>query len=80
MPVHTDQQGPVAVLTLNRPDKRNAFDGALTALARRIFIIPHHSTFVKRKIAQKFYLKKIPILCNLTIDFCGRVWYNVFTR
>ena len=31
MPVHTDQQGPVAVLTLNRPDKRNAFDGALTA-------------------------------------------------
>lgn len=31
MPVHIDKQGPVAVLTLDRPDKRNAFDGALTA-------------------------------------------------
>ncbi|CAM5788968.1 enoyl-CoA hydratase-related protein [Ottowia pentelensis] len=31
MPVHIDQQGPVAVLTLDRPEKRNAFDGALTA-------------------------------------------------
>ncbi len=31
MPVRIDKQGPVAVLTLDRPDKRNAFDGALTA-------------------------------------------------
>lgn len=31
MPVHFDKQGPVAVLTLDRPDKRNAFDRALTA-------------------------------------------------
>ena len=31
MPVHFDKQGPVVVLTLDRPDKRNAFDSALTA-------------------------------------------------
>ena len=31
MPVHFDKQGPVVVLTLDRPDKRNAFDRALTA-------------------------------------------------
>ncbi|MBS0401784.1 MAG: enoyl-CoA hydratase/isomerase family protein [Proteobacteria bacterium] len=31
MPVHIDQQGPVAVLTLDRPETRNAFDSALTA-------------------------------------------------
>ena len=30
MPVHTHLHGPVAVLTLDRPDKRNAFDAALT--------------------------------------------------
>lgn len=30
MPVHSVRQGSVAVLTLDRPDKRNAFDGALT--------------------------------------------------
>lgn len=30
MPVHTQLHGPVAVLTLDRPDKRNAFDAALT--------------------------------------------------
>lgn len=30
MPVRIDQQGPVVVLTLDRPEKRNAFDGALT--------------------------------------------------
>jgi len=31
MPVHFDKQGPVVVLTLDRPEKRNAFDSALTA-------------------------------------------------
>lgn len=30
MSVHTHLHGPVAVLTLDRPDKRNAFDAALT--------------------------------------------------
>ena len=30
MPIHLSTQGPVAVLTLDRPERRNAFDTALT--------------------------------------------------